>query len=264
MTGLTLRSRLEAGDKVFAGWMTTGSARLVDAVASVGFDAILFDVQHGEASHAETREAIARALLVGKPAGVRVGLGAYGEAARFLDLGAEVAIMPMIGSVEDAQRLVDTLKYPPRGQRSWGPTRAIQLLGMTVDTYRAGANDSTLALAMIETVPAVEALEAILDVPGLDGVFVGPSDLSISMSGGKALDHRLPEAVAVMERLIAGAKRRGKVTAIFCNGGEAAARNAAMGFDLMAVGSDMGFVLDGARAALAAARGSAEEGAPRY
>ena len=89
---------------------------------------------------------------------------------------------------------------------------------------------------MIETRGAVDALEEILAVPGLDGVFVGPSDLSISLSRGKTLDHRMPEAVAVMERLVAAAKACGKLSAIFCNGGEAAARNAAIGFDIMAVG----------------------------
>jgi len=111
---------------------------------------------------------------------------------------------------------------------------------------------------------AVEAMEAILDVPGLDGVFVGPSDLSISLTDGAKLDHRLPEAVAVMEKLLVAAKKRNKVTAIFCAGGEAAARNAAMGFDILAVGSDWGFLTDGAKAALTAARGHAGEGAVRY
>ena len=121
-----------------------------------------------------------------------------------------------------------------------------------------------LVLAMIETRAAVDALDDILALPGLDGVFVGPSDLSISLSAGRALDHRLPEAVAVMEALLAASKASGKVTAIFCSGGAAAARNAAMGFDILGVGYDYGFLMDGARAALATARGSADDGGARY
>ena len=164
----------------------------------------------------------------------------------------------------DARKLVETLKYPPLGSRSWGPTRVINMLGMATEEYRTTANDNIIVLAMIETLAAVDALDAILAVPGLDGLFVGPSDLSISLTNGDRLDHRLPEAVAVMERLVKATKAAGKISAIFCNGGEAAARNAAMGFDILAVGSDLAFLADGARAALTAARGSAGEGPARY
>ena len=264
MQGFTLRPRLDKGEKIFAAWMASAHPRIVETVASVGFDAAIFDLQHGEGTHAEVRDSIAAARRAGTPAGIRAGLEAFGEAARMLDLGAELAIIPMVNSIGEARKLVETLKYPPVGGRSWGPTRAIDLLGMTAESYRLGANAGTLVLAMIETRAAVDALDDILALPGLDGVFVGPSDLSISLSAGRALDHRLPEAVAVMEALLAASKARGKVTAIFCNGGAAAARNAAMGFDILGVGYDYGFLMDGARAALAAARGSAEDGGARY
>jgi 4-hydroxy-2-oxoheptanedioate aldolase len=264
MPGFTLRPRLENGEKIFAAWMSSGHPRLAEAVVSVGFDAVVFDLQHGEATLAEVRDAVALARLAGKAAGIRAGLEAYGEAARMLDLGAEIAIMPMVDSAEAARRLVETLKYPPLGRRSWGPTRATDLLRLSAETYRNGANEGTLALAMIETRAAVDAMEEILDVPGLDGVFVGPSDLSISLSAGRALDHRMPEAVAAMESLLALAKSRNKITAIFCNGGEAAARNAAMGFDILGIGSDLGFLTEGARSALKAARGTAKQGGARY
>jgi 4-hydroxy-2-oxoheptanedioate aldolase len=264
MPGFTLRARLDAGEKIFAGWIPSGIPRVAETVVMAGFDAAFFDMQHGEVSFADCRDAMAAVRGVGKASGVRVSLDGYAEAARLLDVGAEVAILPMINSVADAAHLVDTLKYPPMGSRSWGPTRAINMLGMTIESYRATANQNIIVLAMIETLAAVEAMEAILDVPGLDGVFVGPSDLSISLSRGEKLDHRLPEAVAVMERLIKAAKAREKVTAIFCNGGEAARRNAEMGFDILAVGSDLGFLTDGAKAALTLAKGSAGEGAARY
>lgn len=264
MPGFTLRSRLAAGDKIFAAWIASNSPRMAETVVAAGFDAAIFDLQHGEGTFAETRDGMAAVRLAGKPAGVRAGLDGYGDAARALDLGGELAIMPMVNSVEEARKLVYTLKYPPLGGRSWGPPRGIHLLGLTADTYRAGANDNIVVLAMIETRAAVDLLDDILAVPGLDGVFVGPSDLSISLSNGARLDHRMPEAVAVMERVVAAAKARKKVTAIFCAGGEAAARNAALGFDILAVGSDMGFLTDGAVAALKIARGTAGEGAARY
>jgi 4-hydroxy-2-oxoheptanedioate aldolase len=264
MSGFTLRPRLAKAEKIFAAWIVSNDARVAEIVASVGFDAAFFDLQHGEASFSEARDAIAATRRAGKPAGIRVGLEAFGDAARLLDLGAEMAIMPMVNSVQDALRLVDTLKYPPIGGRSYGPVRGADLLGLPLEVYRAGANENVVILAMIETRAAVEALDDILDVPGLDGVFVGPSDLSISLSYGKRLDPRMPDVVEVMKRVLASARARRKVTAIFCAGGEVAARNAAMGFDILAVGSDLGFLADGAAAALAAARGGAKKAGARY
>lgn len=264
MTSPVLRKRLAKGEKIYAAWMASAYPRIAETLGRIGFDAIIVDMQHGEASFAETRDIITASHLAGTPAGVRVGLEGYGEAARFYDVGAELAIVPMINSVEDARKLVDTLKYPPVGGRSWGGTRGITLYGTQAEAYRTSANDEIIALAMIETRQAVDALEDILDVPGLDGVFVGPSDLSISLSKGEKLDHQLPEAVAVMKKLLAAAKARNKVTAIFCNGGEAAARNAALGFDIMAIGSDWSFLTAGAQAALKTARGDAGQAGPQY
>lgn len=257
MPGLTLRSRLGGGTTLFAAWMSSDSARLAATVAGTGYDAVIVDLQHGEATIAEARDAAAAIGAMGVPFGARVGLGGLAEAARVLDFGGEIVVLPMVSSAEDARAFVGAVKYIPLGERSWGPTRALGVLGLDGETYRAAANRDTVALAMIETRAAVDALDAILDVDGLDGVLVGPSDLSISLSNGKALDHRMPEAVAVMERVVAGCRSRGKVSAIFQVGGAAAAASAAMGFDLVAVGSDLGFAADGARAALAAARGTA-------
>ena len=264
MAGFSLRARLAQQEKIFAAWIASGNPRMAEAAVSTGYDAAIFDLQHGEGSFADARDGIAAVRLAGKPTGIRVGVECYSDAARLLDLGAEIAIMPMVNTVEDAQKLVETLKYPPVGGRSWGPPRAVNLLGLQIESYRTSANDNVIVLAMIETRLAVDALQDILAVPGLDGVFVGPSDLSISLSRGKALDHRMPEAVAVMEKVAKAARKKKKVSAIFCAGGEAAARHAKLGFDILAVGSDWGFLADGAKAALQIARGDAAEGGARY
>ncbi|CAM5768552.1 2,4-dihydroxyhept-2-ene-1,7-dioic acid aldolase [Labrys miyagiensis] len=264
MTRPALRDRLARGEKIFAGWMASAYPRMAEALGRAGFDAIIIDLQHGEASFADARDAISAAHLADRPAGVRVGLEGFGDAARLYDVGAELAILPMINSVEDARKLVDTLKYPPVGGRSWGGTRALTLHGLDAESYRTSANGQIIALAMIETRQAADAMEAILDVPGLDGVFVGPSDLSISLSRGEKLDHQLPESVEVIKKLLAAAKVRNKITAIFCSGGEAAARNAALGFDIMAVGSDWAFLSAGAQAALKTARGHSGPGEAQY
>jgi 4-hydroxy-2-oxoheptanedioate aldolase len=210
---------------------------------------VVFDLQHGEGTVTDASDGIAGVVMRGKAAA---------------DLGCELAIMPMINSVEDARKLVDTLKYPPLGGRSWGPARAVNLHSLTMDEYRLVANEQTIVLAMIETRGALDAADEILDVPGLDGVFIGPSDLSISLSGGQQLDHALPAVLEAKKAILASAKRRKKIAAIFCASGRAAAENAHMGFDIMAIASDWAFLSEGARLALTAARGSVGNEAVHY
>lgn len=259
-----LRSKLRAGEKVYAAWLASGNAAIAEAVARSGFDAVVFDMQHGQGTLGETRDCIAATRLAGRPSGVRVGIDAYSDAARLLDMGAEIAIMPMVNSPGEAHRLADTLKYPPLGGRSWGPNRALGLLGMTVDEYRTAANAETIVLAMVETRAALDCFDDILATPGLDGVFVGPSDLSISLTDGATIDHKLPELIEVMTTIIAKARAQRRVTAVYCANGEMAAHYAALGFDMMCVGSDWAFLQEGARLALLKARGKAGEGGPTY
>lgn len=256
MAGFTLRRKLAMGEQVFAAWLASGHPRVAEATLRAGFDTAIFDIQHGEATLAEVRDGIAAARLAGKPSGVRVGLNGVSDAARALDLGAELAILPMVNSAEDATAFVEALKYPPLGSRSYGPARGAELLGLSLENYRTTANENIIALAMVETRAAVDALEAILEVPHLDGVFIGPSDLSLSLSDGTVLDPQLPESVTLMKRAISLAKKRGKITGIYCAGGAMAARNAQLGFDILAIGSDYGFLADGARRALELSYGS--------
>ena len=165
--------------------MPSGIPRVAETLVSVGFDAAFFDLQHGEVSFAEARDAMAAVRgcrqAVRRPGRSR-GLCRGGAA---LDVGAELAIMPMVNSVEDARKLVDTLKYPPLGSRSWGPTRS-HMLGMATEAYRATRQRRCHRPRHDRDAPAVDALEDILDVPGLDGVFVGPSDLSISLTEARS------------------------------------------------------------------------------
>ena len=127
---------------------------------------------------------ISSVALAGKPTIVRVPVGEFALASRLLDAGASGILAPMINSGEDARRLVEFVKFPPLGQRSWGPRAALTLSGLDGPAYLKAANAMTQAIAMIETRAALDALDEILGVEGVDGVFVGPSDLSIALSGG--------------------------------------------------------------------------------
>jgi 4-hydroxy-2-oxoheptanedioate aldolase len=191
----------------------------------------------------------------GKPAVVRIALGDNAAAARYLDLGVEAVVAPMVSSAAEARALVAATKYPPVGQRSWGPNRALSLRGFTGQEHLERANDYSLIFAMIETRKAVDAVDEILAVDGIDGVFVGPSDLSIAWFGGAKiapLDPALDEPIAAVA---ARAKAAGKLAGIFSVTADRARHFHAMGYRLIALGSDQGYLERGAREMLAEARG---------
>lgn len=228
---------------------------MVEALARSGLDSLLFDMQHGMYDERAVLSGVAAAALEGKPALVRVPVDAAGLTSRMLDFGAAGVVAPMINSVADAERLVGYLRFPPAGRRSWGPRRGQTITGLGPADYLARANDLTLAIAMIETREALAALDAILAVPGLDGVFVGPADLSVSLSAGGRLDS--PEVAAAMDHVAARTRAAGKIAATFAISPQMAADCHRRGYGLIALMQDAVFLQQGANAAAAAARSQA-------
>ncbi|MGL4404258.1 MAG: HpcH/HpaI aldolase family protein, partial [Notoacmeibacter sp.] len=175
---------------------------------------------------------------------------------RALDFGAEAVIAPMINSVADALEFARHAKYPPVGQRSWGPTRAMELNGEKVgNEFLLSQNERTLCFAMIETRQALDSLDAILNIDGIDGVFVGPADLSIALNSGAAVDPLGPVVSAAAEDIAARTRAKGKVAAIFCVDDARAKTYRSQGFQLIALQTDSGMVARGAAAALDIAKG---------
>jgi 4-hydroxy-2-oxoheptanedioate aldolase len=170
---------------------------------------------------------------------------------RVLDFGAEGIIAPMINTAADARALAAAAKYPPVGERSWGPHRATTLAGLTDQSiYLREANEHVIALAMIETRAALDNLDAILDTPGIDGLFVGPSDLSIALSGGKTLDPLSKEVERELDRIVAAAQKAGKIPGAYCHSAERAVALAKRGVRFLAVMSDLAFIRAGVAAAM--------------
>jgi 4-hydroxy-2-oxoheptanedioate aldolase len=233
-----LSQRLRAGDSLTLAWCSLGAPALGESLARAGFDAVLFDMQHGAFEVSTTVQGISAVALTGKPALARIPVGDFATASRLLDAGAAGIVAPMINSGDDARAFVSFMKFPPVGGRSWGPTRALALTGLPADSYLAESGESQLAIAMIETREALNALDDILSVDGIDGVLVGPSDLSIALSDGAFVN---PTSSAVAEALTHIAERcahHGKVAAAFCATGARAKEVAAIGFQLCAVGTD--------------------------
>jgi 4-hydroxy-2-oxoheptanedioate aldolase len=159
----------------------------------------------------------------------------------------------MINTVEEARRFGAFVKYPPQGERSWGPLPAIALSGLTPDAYFAKANGLSLSLAMVETREALSIIDDILAVPTIDGIFIGPSDLSIALSNGSLNNPTSPEVKKALDHALARAKAAGKPAAVYAATGERAGELARLGFHLIAVAGDIVLLRAGAQAALKAA-----------
>jgi 4-hydroxy-2-oxoheptanedioate aldolase len=234
-----LARALRAGETVFLGWVGTPDALVIETVARSKFGAVNLDMQHGWHSPESILNGIRSIVLANKPVVVRIPVGDFAFASRALDMGAEAIIAPMINTVADAQALAEATKYPPIGKRSWGPGRAMTLTGIgTGPEYLAWTRENVLTFAMIETVEAIANLDAILDVPGIDGVFVGPSDLSLTLSEGGLIDSLSTTIHDAVAKIHAGAKAKGKLTSMFAANSVHAKAIVAQGYQLVAIGTD--------------------------
>jgi 4-hydroxy-2-oxoheptanedioate aldolase len=170
-----------------------------------------------------------------------------------LDAGAYAVICPMVNTREDAQRLVAYTHYAPRGTRSFGPVRANLYAGAD---YFEHANDAIVTFAMIETAQALDNLDAILSVEGLDAVYIGPSDLSISLGCKPAFDELEPAAAQAVEHILARARAHNVVAGIHNGTPEAALARIRKGFQFVTVGSDARILAAGSQEILRKMRSS--------
>jgi 4-hydroxy-2-oxoheptanedioate aldolase len=245
---------LAGGSGVVSAWIGVNDAAVADALARESFDAVTLDMQHGGVDFVGATRAIIAVALTGKPTIVRIPVGDFASASRLADAGAAAIIAPMINSADDARRFAEFMKFPPLGRRSWGPRAALALSGLIGPAYLHSANAMTLAIAMIETREALSALDEIFGAPGIDGVFVGPNDLSIALSGGAAVDPDGAEVDAALSRIVERARAHGKFAGLFCFDGARAKAALARGFALCSVSIDLNLLRAAARLELAAAR----------
>ena len=247
-SAFSLARRLRAGETVHTGWCGLGLPLIAELVARAGFPAVTLDQQHGLYTMESTAAGIAAVHMAGAAPLVRVPLGDFAVVSRVLDFGAEGVIAPMINTPEDARMFAAAAKYPPLGERSSGPLRALLLSGMELTDYVAQANDNVMTFAMIETRKALANLDAILATPGIDAVFVGPSDLSLALTEGRTLDPHSKEVDAAVEQIGAAANKAGKIAGAYTASAERANELAARGFRFLAVASDTAFVRAGTAA----------------
>lgn len=250
-----LRALLEAGTKAYGTATALPNPFAMEQVAKSGFDWVFIDMQHGLSTYRDLPELCMILHQHGVTPLVRVPFEDNSGAQRALDAGAEGIIFPYIEDTEAAHAAAISCRYPPEGIRSFGPYRAPYGADLPL------ANAELLCLVMIESVGGLRNVDSITSTPGVDGVFVGPNDLSISLGGGPimadlyALDStQSPVPAAFQEALraiAATAKANGKFAGIQVGNGLAATQAAAAGFDYVGIGGDTAFLQAGGQAALA-------------
>jgi len=217
-----------------------GSPVVAETIAREGFAAVVLDAQHGLWDVSSLVAGAGAVNHAGAAPIVRVPHNDFALVSRALDFGAEAIIAPMINDADDAGRLAAAAKYPPVGERSWGPIRAMPLQGYSAPVdYLREANSGTLAFAMIETAAALANVEAIAATPGIDALFVGPYDLATALSSGKAQDVQAPAVEQAIDRICTAAKTAGKIPGIYCRDAESAVAMAKRGFRFVVAGNDL-------------------------
>lgn len=246
--------------RMISAWVGIPDPLLVNHLAQEAFDAVVLDMQHGMWDLPSAAAAVSHVRIAGKPALARIPVGDFASASRLLDAGASGIIAPMINSAEDAKAFVKTTKYPPVGERSWGPSLALNHTGLSADDYLKNANDLTVAIAMVETRASLEAIDDILGVPGIDGIFIGPSDLSIALSNGDQVAPNAAEIDSAMRHAVARCRAHGKFACAFAGDGERAGELLKFGFAFVIAGAETAQLRSGARKQINAARKIASGG----
>ena len=232
---MQLKQRLNAPEPLGNVFMTLPVPALAERIGVTGVESITLDMQHGCIEDAHLLGMLQAIRAAGAMPLVRLAWNRPELIMKALDYGVEGLICPMIDSAAEAAAFVRAAKYPPAGNRSFGPFRAS--MGYAGD-YFADANDRTLCFAMIETAGAVDELEAIAATPGLDGLFIGPWDLSVSLGRPKQGDFADADLLAVFDRVQAAARANGLFTGVFTVRPEDARAMYAREFDLVTWGTE--------------------------
>jgi 4-hydroxy-2-oxoheptanedioate aldolase len=207
----TLRTIWAKGGAVVNGWLSIPSAFSAEVMAHQGYDSLTVDMQHGVVDY-QTAVTMLQAISTTPVMPLaRVPWNDPALLMKALDAGVYGIICPMINTPEEAEALVRACKYPPRGYRSFGPVRASIYAGTD---YVDHANDDLIVMPMIETAEALKNLDAILSVPGVDAIYVGPADLSLALGCRPRLDQTDAPVVEAQQTIVAACQRHGVVAGI--------------------------------------------------
>lgn len=239
-----LRTIWQSGGAVVNGWLAIPSSFSAETMAHQGWDSLTIDLQHGVIDYQAMLPMLQAISTTDTVPVVRVPWLEPSALMKALDAGAYGLICPMVNTAEDARNLVAYTHYAPRGTRSFGPVRALLYGGAD---YPQHANDTIVTFAMIETATALSNLDDILSVPGLDAIYIGPSDLSLALGCTPTFDDLDAKAAQAVEHILARSKAHGVVAGIHNGSTEAALKRIAKGFQFVTIGSDARLMAAGAQ-----------------
>ncbi len=235
----TLKSMWARGETVVNGWLSIPSAFSAEVMAHQGFDSLVVDMQHGVVDY---QVAVTMLQAISTTRVIPLARVPWNDPARLmkiLDAGVYGVICPMVNTRAQAEALVQASKYPPRGFRSWGPVRASLYGGAD---YGDRANDDIIVMPMIETKEAVDNLDDILSVPGVDAIYVGPSDLSLALGCKPRLDQTDAPVVEAQQKIVEACRRHGVVAGIHNATAAYAVKMVAAGYRFVTLASDSRFM----------------------
>jgi len=247
-----LREKWAAGETAFGGWCTMGSPFAAELMGEQGFDYVCVDMQHG-LSDFELGWQLVQALRATNATPImRVPFNHTPWPGKAFDAGADAVVVPMVNSRAEAEDAVAASRYAPEGVRSFGPVRS----GLLMNDDPVEVNKRVMCLCMIESVRAVEAADDICATPGLDGIYIGPADLAVSMAGTtKAMGSK--EHADAIETVRRACVAHDVKAGIHTTGGTQARAFAEQGFDMCTLATDATLLRNGARSELGVARGAA-------
>jgi 4-hydroxy-2-oxoheptanedioate aldolase len=248
-----LRSIWQAGGAAINGWLTIGSSFSAEVMAHAGWDSLTLDLQHGPLDYTTALPMLQAISSTPVTPMARVPWNEPGIIMKLLDAGCYGIICPMINTRAECERFVASCRYAPQGFRSFGPTRAVLYGGAD---YSQHANQTIITMAMIETAEAYANLDDILSVPGLDAIYVGPSDLSLSMTGRVAMDHSESPMLDAVLTIRDAAKRHGIIAGIHTVDPHYTARMVQEGFQFLTIASDSRLLTVACEQAMSTVRGS--------
>jgi len=249
-----LKQMMKEGRPVINGWLQIPSTVSAEAMAHQGWDSLTIDMQHGLVDYTNALPMLQTISSTEVTPLARVNWNEPGQIMKILDAGSYGIICPMVSNKEEAERFVQACMYPPKGYRSFGPVRGLIYGG---SDYAKHANDEMLKLAMIETKESLDKLDEIMSTPGVDGIYIGPADLSLAIGEEPGFDRtENTKAYSEILRILEHAKKN-KIFAGIHNGTpEYAKKMIAKGFDFVTIGTDQRSLSAGAKAVVEKMKGS--------
>lgn len=254
MTPNKLRQLWHDGKPAINGWLSIGNSFSAEIMATQGYDSMVIDMQHGLLDYAESVTMMQAIHSSGTVPIIRVPWLDPVHIMKALDAGAYGILCPMISNREQAEQLVSCMRYPPEGNRSFGPIRAAFSAGAD---YASEANKEVFCLAMIETAEGMSNLEDIAATPGLDGLYIGPADLALALSNGAlapGFDREEPEMIENYQTILKAAHNAGIKACMHCGSPDYAKRAVDWGFDLVTLLNDARLLASAAGASVGRAR----------